>query len=82
MAPNWLQRGLLALVGAAILVLGLFFLTVALVAGALIALALVARWWWLARRLRSARAQGTLEGEYEVVERSGSDPVKLPPDRP
>jgi membrane protein implicated in regulation of membrane protease activity len=77
---NWLQRALLALLSAAILVLGFFFLTVALVAGALIALAVIVRWWWLARRLQRARAQGTLEGEYEIVERTSSDPIKLPRD--
>jgi membrane protein implicated in regulation of membrane protease activity len=81
-ALNWLQRGLVALLSAAIFVLGFFFLTVALVAGALIALAVIVRWWWLARKLQRARAQGTLEGEYEVVERAGSDPIKLPRDRP
>lgn len=81
-ALNWLQRALLALLSAAILVLGFFFLTIALVTGALIALAVIVRWWWLARKLQRARAQGTLEGEYEIVERSGSDPIKLPCDHP
>ena len=79
---NWLQRGLLAVLSAAILVLGFFFLTVALVAGTLIAFAVIVRLWWLARKLRKAHAQGTLEGEYEIVERSGSELTKLPRDPP
>ena len=66
----------------ALFVLGFFFLTVALIAGACIASVLIVRWWWLARKLRKARVQGTLEGEYEVVERSGSELTKLPRDPP
>ena len=77
---NWLERVLFALLGISILVLGFFFLAVALVAGAFIASALIVRWWWLARKLQRARAQETLEGEYVIVERSGSDQVKLPRD--
>ena len=77
---NWLERFLVLFASAFLVVLGFFFLTVALVAGAVIALALIARWWWLARKLQRARAQQTLEGEYEVVERSGSEQGELPRD--
>lgn len=78
---NWLERLLVFLASAILVVLGFFFLTVALVAGAFIVSALIVRWWWLARKLQRARAQETLEGEYVIVERSGSDQVKLPRDR-
>jgi Flp pilus assembly protein TadB len=77
---NWLERLLVFLASASLAVLGFFFLTVALIAGTLVAAAVLVRWWWLSRRLRHARAQATLEGEYEVVEHSGSDQVKLPRD--
>ena len=77
---NWLERVLVALLSAAIFVLAFFFLTVALVAGVVIALAVIVRWWWLARKLQPARARQTLEGEYEIVERSISGQEKLPRD--
>lgn len=77
---NWLERLLVVLAAACLAVLGFFFLTVALIAGALIASAVIVRWWWLSRKLRRTRAQTTLEGEYEIVERAGSDQDKLPRD--
>jgi len=70
MPLNWLERLLVFLASVFLVVLGFFFLTVALVAGALIAAAVIVRWWWISRKLRRVRAQETLEGEYEIVERS------------
>ena len=67
---NWVQRLLVFLATVSLVVLGFFFLTVALIAGALAASALIVRWWWLSRKLRGAHARETLEGEYEIVERS------------
>ena len=68
---GWLQRIVLALLGLLILVAGFFFLTVALVAGAFVALAIGVRIWWTLRRLRKqAQASAALEGEYTVVERA------------
>ena len=70
MSPNWLERLLVFIASVFLVVLGFFFLSVALAAGALIAAAVIVRWWWISRKLRRARAQETLEGEYEIVERS------------
>lgn len=68
---SWLQRIGFALLGLVILVAGFFFLTVALVAGALVALAIGIRIWWTLRRLRKqAQASAALEGEFTVVERA------------
>ncbi|MNC89775.1 hypothetical protein D3C83_57610 [compost metagenome] len=55
------------------IVIGFFFLTVALIAGALLALVVVARLWWLSRKLQRAQRRSVVEGEYEVVERSESE---------
>jgi len=72
MPLNWLERLLVFLASVFLVVLGFFFLTVALVAGALIASAVIVRWWWISRKLRRARDRDrdVLEGEYEVVNRS------------
>lgn len=68
---GWLQRALLALLGLLIVVAGFFFLTVAIVAGAFVALAIGIRIWWMMRRLRKqAEANAALEGEFTVVERA------------
>jgi predicted lipid-binding transport protein (Tim44 family) len=66
---NWLQRVLLTVVGAGLLVVAFFFVTLALIAGALLALIIGVRWWWLMRRLRAEReASAPLEGQYTVLE--------------
>jgi hypothetical protein len=66
---SWVQRALLTLVGAAVLVLALFFITIALVAGGLLAIGVALRWWWIVRRLRAAqKAAAPLEAEYTVLE--------------
>lgn len=70
---NWLERALYAIGGVAVIVIGFFFLTVALIAGALLALAVIARLWWLSRKLQRAQRRSVVEGEYEVVERSESE---------
>lgn len=68
---GWLQRILLALLGLLILVAGFFFLTVAIVAGAFLALGIGIRIWWTLRRLRKqAQANAALDGEFTVVERA------------
>jgi hypothetical protein len=67
---NWLERVLFAIGGLAVIAIGFFFVTVALIVGALLALAIVARLWWVSRKLRRARDRDVVEGEYEVVERS------------
>jgi membrane protein YdbS with pleckstrin-like domain len=67
---TWLERVLYAVGGVAIIVIGFFFLTVALVVGALLALVVIARLWWISRKLQRERRRNIVEGEYEVVERS------------
>ena len=67
---NWLERVLYAVGGVAVIVIGFFFVTVAIVVGAILALVIVARLWWLSRKLERARNRNVVEGEYTVVERS------------
>ena len=71
---NWLQRAVITVVGAAFIVVGFFFLTAVLIAGALLATVVAVRFWWVLRKVRKAReAAGPLEGEYTVV-----DSARLP----
>ena len=66
---GWLQRVLLALAAAALAIVAFFFITIALITAAFIALAIGLRWWWVLRRLRAeAKASAALEGEYTVIE--------------
>ncbi|MGQ0523847.1 MAG: hypothetical protein ACT4P8_09335 [Betaproteobacteria bacterium] len=67
---NWLERVLFAIGGIAVIAIGFFFVTVAFIVGALLALVIVARLWWISRKLQRARNRDVVEGEYEVVERS------------
>ncbi len=77
---TWAERLLLTLVGIVILVLGFFFLTIALVAGAILAAIIGARLWWQMRKLkRAAAAHGPMEGEYVVVERETHSRNLQPP---
>ncbi|HEY0336177.1 MAG TPA: hypothetical protein VGC70_02470 [Burkholderiales bacterium] len=65
---NWAQRALWTLAGASVLVLAFLFITVALIAGSLLAIGIALRWWWIVRRLRAAhKAAAPLEAEYTVV---------------
>jgi hypothetical protein len=52
-----------------LLVLGFFFVTVALVAGAIAALVILTRLWWISRRIHCPNTATDLEGEFTVVER-------------
>lgn len=71
---GWLQRVAFALLGLVIVIAGFFFLTVAIVAGAFIALAIGVRIWWTLRRLRKqAQANAALEGDFTVVERAEAE---------
>jgi type IV secretory pathway VirB3-like protein len=54
---------------AAVLVLGFFFLVAALIAGAILALLALARFWWVKRRLKQAADQEFITTEYSVIER-------------
>ena len=82
-SQNWFTRLLLTLTTLALVIVGFFFLTAALVAGALIALVVGVRLWWALRKLKRAQAEagtdsGVLDGEYEVVQRD-STAERLPP---
>jgi hypothetical protein len=70
-APTtWLGRAAFAVLGLAIAVLAFFFLAVAVVVGGVIALVVGVRFWWLVRKVKTARAaSGPIEGEYKVVDR-------------
>jgi hypothetical protein len=81
---SFLERVLLGIAGLAILLLAFFFLTIALVAGALLAGIVLARWWWLTRKIRAARAAQAdeiIEGEYTKVEPEGPGRLTHPPER-
>jgi len=66
---GWLQRTLVLIAGAGLAIVAFFFITIALIAAAFIALAIGLRWWWVLRRLRAeAKAAAPLEGEYTVVD--------------
>jgi predicted lipid-binding transport protein (Tim44 family) len=90
--PGLLARILLTLSTVALVIVGFFFLTAALIAGALLALVVGVRLWWTLRKLKSQMAasgrtsgtsstSGTLEGEFQVVERE-SGAQQLPPAPP
>jgi predicted lipid-binding transport protein (Tim44 family) len=66
---GWLQRAGVALFAITVIVLGFFFLTIALVVGSLLAAVIAVRFWWMMRKIRSAQqANAPLEGEYTVTE--------------
>jgi predicted lipid-binding transport protein (Tim44 family) len=88
--PGWIARVLLTVTTVGLVIVGFFFLTVALVAGALIALVIGVRLWWAIRKIRRAHAdmhgsagasehfdqsnQSVVDGEYQVVERESTAP--------
>ena len=66
---TWLQRVALAVLGLSAIAIAFFFITIALFAGALLALGIAVRFWWVMRRIRAARkAAGPLEGEFAVID--------------
>ena len=70
---TWLERVLYTIGGVVVLFTGFFFITVAFVVGALLALVIIARIWWIARKVKRAQNRDVVEGEYKVVERSEHD---------
>lgn len=50
--PSWLARIFLSLAAISLAVLGFFFITAALIAGALIALVVGVRLWWALRKFK------------------------------
>ena len=76
---SWIARVLVTLLTAVLVILGFFFLTVALIAGALVAAVVGARLWWALRKLKRAQpADDVVEGDYRVIEHE-STVVRLPP---
>ena len=90
--PGLLTRIVLGIAALGVVIVGFFFLTVALIAGALLALVVGVRLWWTLRKFKRdmAAASGSpmsggprdagkdaLDGEYQVVERE-SGATKLP----
>ena len=70
-ATRWLQRALLAALALGLAITAIFFLMFAIVAGAVLALVIGVRFWWVMRKLRAhAKATEALEGEYTVIERA------------
>ena len=70
----WLQKAIIAVVGISLAFVAFFFIAIALVAGACLALGFAVRWWWVMRRLRAEhKAAGPLEGEYAVIEERRDD---------
>ena len=67
-AVSWPARVLYGLLFAVVLVAGFFFLTIALAAGAIVALVILTRLWWVARALRRAPEHAEIEGEFAVIE--------------
>ena len=73
---TWLQRIADTLTAAALAVMAFFFVTIALVAGAVLLGVIAVRWWWLMRRIRAARdAAAPIEGEYRVIQSSKPGPA-------
>ena len=75
-AKRWLQAALATAGGAALIVLSFFFALFALAAAALLIAVIGARWRWMLRKARRAaeRANGVVEGEYQVIERDEDGP--------
>ena len=75
-----IERVVLFALGLMILVAAFFFIGIALIAGAILAGVVLIRLWWLQRKLRREQEDSYVEGEYTVVETSGTD-QHPPPDR-
>jgi hypothetical protein len=63
---TWLGRLLSLLVAGTLAIAGFFFLMFALIAAAIIAACVIARLWWISRKLRAQRDAGVIEGTYSV----------------
>lgn len=82
--PGLLTRILLGIAATGVIIVGFFFFTIALVAGALLALVIGVRLWWTLRKLKREHGDATatdrgsrgsdapLDGEYQVIERETS----------
>jgi len=75
------ERILFGILALALLVLGIFFIAAALVAGSILAAVALLRLWWIKRRVSKAQEERYLSTEYTVVEREELPPPSLPPGR-
>lgn len=75
-----LERILWFIAALAILALAFFFIAVAIVVGAVLGAALVARIWWTNRKIRKAAEQQILSTEYTIIERESQVQQRLPDD--
>lgn len=66
-------RAVFFVLGLVVLVAAFFFVGMTLIAGAILAGAILLRWWWIRRKLRRAHANSCVEGEYQVVETAITD---------
>ncbi len=84
---SWLGRLIAVLIAAGLAVVGLFFIAFALVAAAGVAVIVVARIWWVSRKLRARQDNVVIEGAYSVeperiqaVHAESANSGGLPPD--
>lgn len=83
--PGWIARILLTLGTLTLVVLGFFFLTIALAVGAVVALVIGVRLWWTLRKLKKSspvsqqtpttRNDTVVDGEYRVIEHGEHHPA-------
>lgn len=88
MKPNWITRLIFAAATLTLVVLGIFFLTVALAVGAVVAAVIGVRFWWTLRKLKRAqtsfdpapatRSDTVVDGEYRVIEHEAPSVKQLP----
>jgi predicted lipid-binding transport protein (Tim44 family) len=63
---SWYGRLLAVLAGGVLLVLGLFFFVLFLIAGAALVAAFAARLMWIQRKLKKETSQDIIDAEYSV----------------
>jgi hypothetical protein len=63
-----LERIVFFALGLVVLVAAFFFIGIALIAGAILAVIFLVRLWWLKRKLQRAAQDSYVEGEYTVIE--------------
>ena len=63
-----IERIVFFVLGLVVLVAAFFFIGIALIAGAILAVVILLRFWWFKRKLRRTNKESYVEGEYRVVE--------------
>lgn len=71
-----IERIVFFVLGLMVLVAAFFFIGIALIAGAILAVVILLRFWWIKRKLRQAHEETYVEGEYRVVESAITDQRK------